>query len=129
MERKFRITVDGREYSVAVEEVTEGSHLTMPEPGSMQVPRPESAATSSAASAPSAPAAAKPGDEVSPLAGVVQSIEVKVGQAVQEGEHIASIEAMKMVTKVVAHKTGKVASIAVQAGDAVDAGQTLLSIA
>ncbi len=124
MQRRFRITVDGKGYEVTVEEITEGTHLSIPEPGSMHVP--EAAAPPPVTG--SAPSAAQPGEEVSPLAGVVHSVDVKVGQAVAEGDKIASIEAMKMVTTVLAHQQGTVSEIAAKVGDAVDAGQLLMRI-
>jgi biotin carboxyl carrier protein len=76
----------------------------------------------------SAPAAAGAGDEVAPLGGVVQEVHVSVGQAVNEGDKVVSLEAMKMVTPVVARRGGTVTKIAVKAGDPVDAGQVLLTI-
>ncbi len=132
MEKKFRITVEGKQYVVTVEDIsTEGTQGMYPEPGGIM-----SAAATVAAPAPAAPAPAAaapvgtagPGDEVAPLGGVVQTIHVSVGQAVNEGEKLISLEAMKMVTHVVARRGGKVISIAVKPGDPVDAGQVLLTI-
>ena len=132
MEKKFRITVEGKQYVVTVEDIsTEGTQGMYPEPGGIM-----SAAATVAAPAPAAPAPAAaapvgtagPGDEVAPLGGVVQTVHVSVGQAVNEGEKLISLEAMKMVTHVVARRGGKVISIAVKPGDPVDAGQVLLTI-
>lgn len=132
MERKFKVKVDGKSYDVQVEDITEGTSLLFPDAGSMQVPAPAqsapaAAAASSAASAP-AGADAGPGDEVSPLAGVVRGVHVNVGQSVSEGDKIITLEAMKMKTVVVAHRSGKVSNVAVKDGDAVDTGQVLLTI-
>ncbi len=126
MEKKFRITVNGRKYDVTVEDISEGSNLLIPEPGSMQVPQPVQsvAAPQPAAATP----AAGPGDEVSPLAGVVQAVDVTVGQEVKEGDRVAALEAMKMCTVIYAHRSGPITNIAIKPGDAVDAGQTLLTI-
>ena len=127
MEKKFRITVEGRQYIVTVEDISEGNSLLFPEPGSMQVPAP-------AASAPLTPpivqrrAGSGPGDELSPLAGVIQSVEVSLDQAVKEGDRLVTLEAMKMTTTVFAHRSGRVTRIAVKPGDAVDTGQVLLTI-
>ncbi|MBE2293840.1 MAG: biotin/lipoyl-binding protein [Phycisphaerales bacterium] len=130
MEKKFRITVEGKQYIVAVEDLSAGSQGLYPEPGSMSVvPQPAAPVpTAPPPAAPSASAAAGPGDEVAPLGGVVQTIHVNVGQAVNEGDKLVSLEAMKMVTHVVAQRGGKVTSIAVKPGDPVDAGQVLLTI-
>ena len=131
MEKKFRITVEGKQYIVAVEDIsTGGAQGIYPEPGSMNVaPQPSAPVPTAPAPTASAPAAAAgPGDEVAPLGGVVQTVHVNVGQAVNEGDKLVSLEAMKMVTHVVARRGGKVTSIAVKPGDPVDAGQVLLSI-
>jgi len=93
---------------------------------------PAAVATAPVAAAPAAahpaPAAAGAGDEVAPLGGVVQAIHVNIGQVVNEGEKLVSLEAMKMVTHVVARRGGSVTNIAVKPGDPVDAGQVLLTI-
>lgn len=133
MEKKFRITVEGKQYIVAVEDIsTDGAQTLYPDPGSMSVaPQPSApvpTAPAPATAAPSPVASAGPGDEVAPLGGVVQTVHVSVGQAVNEGDKLVSLEAMKMVTHVVARRGGKVISIAVKPGDPVDAGQALLTI-
>lgn len=132
MEKKFRITVEGKQYIVAVEDITTGGTQGIyPEPGSMNIaPQPTAPVPTAPAPAASASpaAAAGPGDEVAPLGGVVQTVHVNVGQVVNEGDKLISLEAMKMVTHVVARRGGKVTSIAVKPGDPVDAGQVLLSI-
>jgi biotin carboxyl carrier protein len=125
MQRKFKISVDGHAYEVVVEEIA-GEGVTGPWPASL-------AAVSAvvAAAAPAAPAStaqAGAGDEVAPLAGTVQSVEVMVGQVVKAGEKIVTIEAMKMKTEVRAKGAGKVISIAVKAGDSVDTGAVLLTL-
>jgi glutaconyl-CoA/methylmalonyl-CoA decarboxylase subunit gamma len=130
MIRKLRVTVDGKPYDVSVEIPDDA--------GTMPVPRP-AAATPAAASAPVAPptpvaapaapagptAAAGPGDVASPLSGRVTAIIAQVGQAVQEGDHLITLEAMKMNTFVFAPRAGKVAEIKVAVGAAVDEGQAL----
>lgn len=129
MEKKFRITVDGKQYSVTVEDLSEGSSMLYPAPGSMTIPTPPPAAPAAAASAPAAakgPAGA--GDVTSTLGGVVESIAVTVGQAVAQGDKVVIIEAMKMKTPMIAHTSGNVTAILVKAGDAVEAGQALISI-
>ena len=130
MEKKFRITVDGNPYVVTVEDISEGASLLYPEPGSMNVPTataaPAAVAAPKAAAAAPARAPAGAGDVVSTLAGVVESIGVSVGQSVAQGDKVATIEAMKMKTPIIAQRAGKVVSIAVKPGDPVEPGQTLL---
>jgi biotin carboxyl carrier protein len=125
--RKFRITVDGHAYDVIVEEIASDAPHAAPVAH-------QPAAVAIAAAAPAAPSAAPqavagPGAEVAPLAGVVISIDVTVGQTVAAGARIATIEAMKMKTEVFAKGAGRVASIAVGPGDAVDTGGVLLTLA
>jgi len=133
MEKKFRITVEGKQYVVAVEDITTDSaqgfyqDMAAVAPPAVVATAPAAAAPAPAAARP-APAAAGAGDEVAPLGGVVQAIHVNIGQVVNEGEKLVSLEAMKMVTHVVARRGGSVTNIAVKPGDPVDAGQVLLTI-
>jgi biotin carboxyl carrier protein len=130
MERKFKITVDGRQYNVSVEELAE---LNNAEPAAIVAPLAPYAPP--AAPAPSIPAAAvargpaEPGDIVSPLNGVVASAPVSVGQQVGEGECILVLEAMKMKTPITAKRAGTVSAILVNVGDGVEVGQVLAKIA
>jgi len=131
MEKKFRITVEGRPYVVTVEDITTDAQNIYQDTAAASLsaaPPPVAAAPVAAAPATSFPGAAGPGDEVAPLGGVVQTVHVSVGQAVNEGDKLVSLEAMKMVTHVIARRGGKVISIAVKPGDPVDAGQVLLTI-
>ena len=132
MEKKFRITVEGKQYIVAVEDIsTEETQSLYPAPGTMSMASPGVAIPATPATpvaAPAAPAAAGAGDEVAPLGGVVQDVHVSVGQVVSEGDKLVSLEAMKMVTPGMAKRGGTVSNIAVKAGDPVDAGQVLLTI-
>lgn len=130
MEKKFRITVEGKQYTVTVEDITTDSAQGFYQDTAAAAAPPSvvAAAPVAAAPAPASFGAAGPGDEVAPLGGVVQTVHVSVGQAVNEGDKLVSLEAMKMVTHVVARRGGKVISIAVKPGDPVDAGQVLLTI-
>lgn len=130
LQRKFKISVDGHVYEVVVEEIA-GEGLTAAWPGSVAAVSAAVAAAASpapAASASTAPAAGA-GDEVAPLAGTIQSVDVTIGQVVKAGDKIVTVEAMKMKTEVRAKGAGKVASITVKAGDSVDTGAVLLTLA
>jgi biotin carboxyl carrier protein len=131
MEKHLRITVDGRQYDVTVEDLSEGAGQLYPQPGSMNIAPPPApvAAPAAAPSAPPAHAAAGAGDIASTLGGVVESVFVSVGQAVSQGDKVVIIEAMKMKTPMIAHRAGTVTAVAVKAGEAVEAGQVLVSLA
>jgi biotin carboxyl carrier protein len=64
----------------------------------------------------------------SPLAGRVTAVVVTVGQEVKEGDHLVTLEAMKMNTFVFAPKSGKVAEIKTTVGSVVEEGQSLARI-
>lgn len=134
MERKLRITVDGRKYDVTVEDLSDVSSLPYSQPVYMPPAAPAAFAPPATASAP-APAAAKPtgpaaaGDVVCTLGGVVESILVTLGQQVNAGDRVVVIEAMKMKTPMVAHTSGKVEAILVKVGEGVETGQVLLKLA
>ena len=128
MPRTFKITVNGTEYDVAVEELTDGATQIMPR----YTPAAGAVATATATAAPAvakaAPAAGS-GDQVAQMGGVVTQILVKPGQSVAEGDKIAELEAMKMKVPVTATCSGTVSAIHVAVGDAVEGGQALLTIA
>lgn len=64
----------------------------------------------------------------SPLAAVVVSVDVAVGQTVNEGDKLVTLEAMKMNTVVAAPHGGTVTAISIKQGDAVEEGQVLVSV-
>ena len=59
---------------------------------------------------------------------LIESINVQVGDTVEENQVIAVIEAMKMETSVTARMDGKIKSILVSEGDTVKAGELLITI-
>jgi biotin carboxyl carrier protein len=127
MIRKLRVTVDGKPYDVSVEIPDDAGASSVARPAAA-APVAASPPVAPAAPAPvsaSAAAAAGPGDVASPLSGRVTAIIAQVGQAVKEGDHLITLEAMKMNTFVFAPRAGKVAEIKVAVGAAVDEGQAL----
>jgi acetyl-CoA/propionyl-CoA carboxylase biotin carboxyl carrier protein len=64
----------------------------------------------------------------SPLQGTVFKVAVEKGQAVQEGDLICVIEAMKMENEITAHKAGVVVELGAAVGAAVSIGDTLAVI-
>ena len=123
MQRTFKITVENSIYTVTVEELAAGAVQT------------QTINESISAAKPATPASIPSGDASAPehvkcrLGGVVDSIEVSVGQKVSTGDKVVVIEAMKMKTPMFATGSGTVSSIAVKVGDKIDTGQVLLTIA
>ncbi|MDY6974328.1 MAG: acetyl-CoA carboxylase biotin carboxyl carrier protein subunit [Thermodesulfobacteriota bacterium] len=61
-----------------------------------------------------------------PMGGKVFDIKVNPGDAVNEGDEVIVIEAMKMELPVVAEQSGTVKELKCNKGDAVEAGAVLV---
>ena len=62
---------------------------------------------------------------VSPMQGTVLKVEVVEGDAVEAGQVLCVVEAMKMENEIAAHRPGRVARLSVSPGAAVTAGQVV----
>ena len=69
--------------------------------------------------------ASNPDHVAAPMPGLISTIAVEVGQKVQRGDTLLTMEAMKMETNVAAEKDGEVARIPVQVGQQVEAKDLL----
>jgi biotin carboxyl carrier protein len=129
--KKLRVTIEGKAYEVLVELLDQGSAPSSA-PAAAPVVSAASAPLTAApfvAATPKAASATGAGAVVSPLAGKIVSIDVKVGQTVEEGMQVATIEAMKMNTYIYAPKAGRVEEVLVNAGDGVEEGAALMRLA
>lgn len=118
--RKFNVSVNGKSYSVEVEEV--GGAIT---PVAAPAPAVKEAAPAPAASKAAAASAPAGGTPVkSPMPGVVRKLVVAEGIAVKAGQPIVVLEAMKMENDIVASADG-VVSYAVAVGDSVETDTVL----
>ncbi len=61
-----------------------------------------------------------------PMPGLVASLAVSVGNKVNEGDALLTLEAMKMFTTITAPKSGTVASLEIATGDTVESGDLLV---
>ena len=129
MPRTFKITVNGTEYDVAVEELTDGATQIMPRYTPATVATASAAPVATPAAVKAAPVAAGSGDQVAQMGGVVTQILVKQGQSVAQGDKVAELEAMKMKVPVMATASGQVNGIKVAVGEAVERGQVLITLA
>ncbi|MEE9910158.1 MAG: pyruvate carboxylase [Deltaproteobacteria bacterium] len=73
-------------------------------------------------------ALARVGDIRATMKGIVNQIPVAIGDAVGEGDVLAVLEAMKMLTNIIADIGGKVTDIFVSPGASVDIGDKLMMI-
>ena len=131
MERKFKITVEGRQYNVAVEELTDSVPYSEPPvflPPSAHLAPTIAPARSMNNHGQVNHAVAEAGDVVSTLSGVVESVLVTVGQQVAAGDRVLVVEAMKMKTPLTARQDGTVSAILIKVGDGVVPGQPLVKL-
>ena len=115
--KRYNITVNGKAYDVAVEEVDEGSAPAM------------QAAAPAPAPAPTPSASVVEGTKVTaPMPGTILDILVSVGDTVEQGQAIMVLEAMKMENDVNAPCAGKILSINTTKSSAVETGAVLAVI-
>ena len=124
------LTIDGNKYIVEVE-VLEGEEIRTPDSfqaltstiQSKQVvtPSPQPLAIQPVSDG-------LPDNKVcrSPIAGIVQRVNVQVGQKLQVDDLLVVLEAMKMETNITAHADGTVKKIMASQGEAVKSGQALI---
>lgn len=130
MIKKLRISFNGKTYDVEAELLdSEQPVAAAPAPAAAPAQAPASApAPVASAPTPAPAAAAGAGDVVAPLSGVVVSIDKPEGSAVQAGDTVVTLEAMKMNTSVTATASGTVKKVHVAQGAGVEEGQPLVTI-
>ncbi len=142
--RKFRITVNGKEYEVGVEEVSEtrpaplrAAPAAVPAPATatvkaepapapkVEAPKPAAAAAPAPAARP-APAAGKGSLVSAPMPGTISDILVKEGDRVKRGQVLVMLEAMKMQNEIMAPYDAIVTSVHTTRGASVNTGDPLV---
>lgn len=119
--RKFNVTVNGKAYSVEVDEVGGASA-----PAAAPVAHVAAPVAPKAAPAPvAAPAGGMP--VKSPMPGVIRKLAFADGAAVKAGQPVAVLEAMKMENDIVATADGTI-TYAVQVGANVETDAVLAYI-
>lgn len=118
--RNFVVTIDGKSYSVGVEEVgeSEGSTASAAAPAAPVVQKPVSTASAASVS----------GEKVlSPFPGLIKNVLVNSGDTVKKNQPIIVLEAMKMDNEITAPCDGKV-TIQVNKGSNVETNAVLAVI-
>jgi biotin carboxyl carrier protein len=129
MLRKFKITIDGKEYLVEMEEIGGVPQNTVPQAAApVSTPTPTAQAEPVPESAPTPSTAAGSDAMTSPMPGTILKILVNVGDEVKENQPLLILEAMKMENEVVASANGKVTGLHVTLGQVVNAGDPLITI-
>ncbi|MHB2029273.1 MAG: ATP-binding protein, partial [Acidimicrobiales bacterium] len=111
--------VDGRRVTVA---------LWVPETGDDVLTRPQSTAAKPRRQHHSGVLGSGSGKVTVPMQGTIVKINVEVGQAVEAGDSVVILEAMKMENSVNAEKSGVVTAIQVTTGASVSAGDVVAVI-
>lgn len=117
--KRYNITVNGKAYDVAVEEVGADAAVSAP------------VAAAPAAKPAAAPKAAgkQGGVKVeSPMPGTIVDVKVKTGDTVKNGAQVAILEAMKMENEIFAPCDGVIASVNVTKGESVNTGTVVVTI-
>ncbi len=126
--KRFNITVNGKAYDVAVEEIGGGAPVAATPVAAVPAAPAPTAAPAPAPAPAAAPANVEGTKVTAPMPGTILDIKVKVGDEVSEGQVLLILEAMKMENDIPATATGKVAAINVNKGDTVNSNDVLVVI-
>jgi oxaloacetate decarboxylase alpha subunit/pyruvate carboxylase subunit B len=128
------VVVDGVEYAVDLVQLGRRPAEAV-RPAAAAVPPPAPSAPPPAVAPPPAPAASRPaaasrgeGGVVAPMPGLVLKIHVHEGDAVNAGQTLLVMEAMKMENAVASAYAGTVARVYVREGDAIAEGDLLVQV-
>lgn len=131
---KYIVNLNGKSYEVEVdktEAVINSVSQTAPAAAPAPVAAPAPAAAPVAAPAPAAAPAAVPADGVkvcAPMPGTILAVNKTAGEAVNAGDIIVILEAMKMENEIVAPTSGTLKQVLVQKGENVDTDAVLAVI-
>lgn len=116
---RYTVAVDGRSYDVTLAEDESPAIVSI---------SPRAAPLVAVAAEPQKPAAASGGKGAltAPMPGVILEVKVKAGDAVERGQPVAVLDAMKMHNTIASPRTGVVAEVLVAAGQTVDHGEPIL---
>ena len=123
-----QVTVNGKPFEVEIRKEGAAQRPAVVRPAAAPVAAPAAAPAAAPVQAAPAPAAGKGAKVTAPLPGTISDICVKVGDAVNEGDTVVILEAMKMQNNIEAECAGNVTSILVTKGDSVMEGTALITI-
>lgn len=114
--RKFIVTVKDKKYEVSVEEVGGQPQEAAAEPVEVKAAEVQQPATSG-------------GEAVkAPLAGTILSVKVNVGDKVEAGTVLVTLEALKLENEVPSPRAGVVKAVLVTPGQTVSTGDPLVEL-
>jgi acetyl-CoA/propionyl-CoA carboxylase biotin carboxyl carrier protein len=119
VQRQTTVEVNGRRFDVK---------LWVPESAGVPAAAPAKKKAARSSSASGGGAGGGSGQIAVPMQGTIVKVLVEVGQAVEAGQSVVVLEAMKMENQIEADKTGTVKAINVKPGDTVGAGDVVVVI-
>ena len=119
VQRQTTVEVNGRRFDVK---------LWVPESAGVAAAGPTKKKTARAASGSGGGAGGGSGQIAVPMQGTIVKVLVEVGQAVEAGQSVVVLEAMKMENQIEADKSGTIKAINVKPGDTVGAGDVVVVI-
>ena len=119
VQRQTTVEVNGRRFDVK---------LWVPESAGVAAAGPAKKKAARSAAAASGGAGGGSGKIAVPMQGTIVKVLVEVGQAVEAGQSVVVLEAMKMENQIEADKSGTVKAINVKPGDTVGAGDVVVVI-
>jgi acetyl-CoA/propionyl-CoA carboxylase biotin carboxyl carrier protein len=119
VQRQTTVEVNGRRFDVK---------LWVPESAGVAAAGPAKKKTARAASGSGGGAGGGSGQIAVPMQGTIVKVLVEVGQAVEAGQSVVVLEAMKMENQIEADKSGTIKAINVKPGDTVGAGDVVVVI-
>ncbi|MFZ0243815.1 MAG: biotin/lipoyl-containing protein [Desulfobacterales bacterium] len=127
---RLAVSVNGEPYQVAWQRPAETTAraVTPPTAALEQKAAPAPAIAMSAPAAPHRATAGGGGSIVAPIPGLILDIKVSVGEAVEAGQSVAVIEAMKMENSLTSTVAGTVKEIRVLKGAQVATGEVIMVI-
>ena len=119
VQRQTTVEVNGRRFDVK---------LWVPESAGVAAAGPAKKKAARSASASGGGAGGGSGQIAVPMQGTIVKVLVEVGQAVEAGQSVVVLEAMKMENQIEADKSGTVKAVNVKPGDTVGAGDVVVVI-
>ncbi len=119
VERSTTVEVNGRRFGVKI---------WVPESAGTAAPAAKAKKQARSASASGGGAGGGSGKVEVPMQGTIVKVLVEVGQAVEAGQSVVVLEAMKMENQIEADKSGTVKAVNVKPGDTVGAGDVVVVI-
>lgn len=127
MKKNFRVTVNGKDYDVEVEELKDGMKIEQSIP-KVELKNEEVKEEIKEEVVVQAPATSGNIKINSPMPGNIWKVFAKNGDKVEKNQVILILEAMKMENEIVAPQAGTIANILVKEGDKVNANQVIVEM-